>query len=207
MLTRLYLITPRLADLDSFLPDLLATIAAVHIDAVLLTLPDADDLTLIRRIQAVAPLVQEAGAALLVEDRLDLVARGGADGAHVAGIARLQDVRSVLPAQRILGVGGLHSRHDAMVAGESGADYVMFGEPDRDGQIPVAEAVIERTVWWAEIFEPACVAYATQLGAVADLAAAGADFVALGDAVWNDSRGPLAAIREAASALTRDKVP
>ena len=207
MLTRLYLFTPRLAEVDSFLPDLIAVVAAERIAAVLLTLPNADDATLIRHIQAVAPSVQEAGAALLVEDRPDLVARGGADGAHVTGIARLKDIRAVLPAQRILGVGGLLSRHDAMIAGESGADYVMFGEPDRHGETPLADTVVERTAWWAEIFEPACVAYATQLRAVADLAAAGADFIALGDAVWKDSRGPLAAAREAGCALTRDQVP
>ena len=207
MVTRLYLFTPPLADVDSFLPDLVAAVAAESIAAVLLTLPEGDDATLIRHIQAVAPLVQEAGAALLVQGRPDLVVRGGADGVHVTGVAALSDIRAVLPAQRILGVGGLQSRHDAMIAGESGADYVMFGEPDRHGEAPLADSVVERTAWWSEIFEPACVAYATDLRAVADLAAAGADFIALGDAVWKDPRGPLAAIREAGCALTRDKVP
>ena len=49
---------------------------------------------------------------------------------------------------------------------------------------------VERVAWWAEIFETPCVAYAGALEAVAPLREAGADFVALGDAVW---RAPSAA--------------
>ena len=60
----------------------------------------------------------------------------------------------------------------------------MFGEPGRDGVAPPLEATLERVGWWAEIFETPCVAYAARLEDVAALAAAGADFVALGDAVW-----------------------
>ena len=83
----------------------------------------------------------------------------------------------------------------------------MFGEPDLHGTGPPPEAVIERTAWWAEIFEPACVAYAADVRTAAALADAGADFVALGDAIWNDPRGAAAAVCDAAASLTRDKVP
>ena len=56
-----------------------------------------------------------------------------------------------LKPKYIAGCGGLATRHDAMLAGESGADYVMFGEPDRDGHRPRFEAVLERVAWWAEV--------------------------------------------------------
>ena len=39
----------------------------------------------------------------------------------------------MLKPERIVGVGGLATRHDAMLAAEQGADYVMFGEPDQVG--------------------------------------------------------------------------
>jgi thiamine-phosphate pyrophosphorylase len=61
----------------------------------------------------------------------------------------------------------------------------MFGEPRRDGWTPPLDETVERVAWWAEIFETPCVAYAARLDDVATLAAAGADFVALGDAVWS----------------------
>ena len=66
----------------------------------------------------------------------------------------------------------------------------MFGEPARDGRTPPLEAIVERTGWWAELFEIPCVAYAPDLGAVPLLADCGADFVAVGHAVWNHDQGP-----------------
>ena len=47
-----------------------------------------------------------------------------------------------------------------MLAGESGADYAMFGEPDHDGRRPRFEAVLERVAWWAEVMTIPCVGYA-----------------------------------------------
>ena len=80
-----------------------------------------------------------------------------------------------------------------MAAGEAGADYLMFG----CGAEPHAQ-IVERVAWWAEIFTVPCVGYAHNLGAIGDLVRAGADFIALGDAVFADPRGAAAALRDAA---------
>jgi thiamine-phosphate pyrophosphorylase len=127
----------------------------------------------------------------------------GADGAHVAGIAALDAALPVLKPGHIAGCGGLDSRHDAMTAGERGADYVMFGEPDPDGRRPAFEAIVDRVTWWAELFEVPCVGWALSLDEVAALATAGADFIALGDPVWTDPRGPGAVLAAAAAQLRR----
>ena len=79
-----------------------------------------------------------------------------------------------------------------MSAAEAGADYVMFGEPDAAGARPSFAAVEERVAWWAEIFELPCVGYAGALEEVAPLVRAGADFVALGDWLWQDAAGLIA---------------
>jgi orotidine-5'-phosphate decarboxylase len=47
-------------------------------------------------------------------------------------------------------------------------------------------------------FNVPCVGYAHDLGAIGDLVRAGADFIALGDAVFADPRGAAAALRDAA---------
>jgi thiamine-phosphate pyrophosphorylase len=62
--------------------------------------------------------------------------------------------------------------------------------------------VIERVSWWSEVFEIPCVAYATSMEEVAEFAAAGADFVAVGDFVFADPRGLAAALAEAAVRLS-----
>jgi thiamine-phosphate pyrophosphorylase len=174
--------------------------AAADVAAVLLRLQDADERTLINRVKAAAPAVQAAGAALLLDGRPGIVARSGADGAHLTGAEGLAALPSLKPAF-IAGAGGVHSRHDAMVAAETGADYVMFGEPDAGGLHPSREAVLDRVAWWAEVFETPCVGYAPALDAIDALVAAGADFVAVGDALFEDPRGPRAAAAEAAARL------
>jgi len=68
-----------------------------------------------------------------------------------------------------------------MAAGEAGADYVLFGEPDASGQRPSLEAIAERLQWWAELFEPPCVGFAASREEISEFAAAGADFVLVGD--------------------------
>lgn len=198
---RLYLITPLVEDPEAFADLLGAALAGGHVAAVLLRLAPGDERTLINRAKALVPVVQDRGVALLIDGAPDLVARAGADGAHLPDIEALRAAVPSLKPARIAGVGGLATRHDAMVAAESGADYVMFGEPDADGDTPSFEAVEERIAWWAEVFEAPCVGYAKTLDECAQLAAAGADFVAVNDMIWSDSRGPAVAIAEWAACM------
>jgi thiamine-phosphate pyrophosphorylase len=181
---------------------LAAALGAADVAAVLLRLPATDDRTLINRIKALTGIVQDRGVALLLEGHPEIAAHAGADGAHLTGIADFQAALAMLKPAKIAGCGGLESRHDAMVAAETGADYVMFGEPDLNGKRLSLENLVERITWWAEVFESPCVAYAGAFDEVEMLAAAGADFVAVGTCIFDDVRGPATAIAEAARRLT-----
>jgi thiamine-phosphate pyrophosphorylase len=198
---RLYLVSPEVADPAGFADTLAAALAGADVAAVLLRLAARDERGLINIAKALAPIVQNAGAALLLAGHPDIVARVGADGAHLTGIETFSAARAALQPERIAGCGGLTTRHDAMLAAEAGADYVLFGEPDQAGYRPSFEAVAERVSWWAEIFEPPCVGFAATLAEVDLLAAAGADFVAVGDCIFEDIRGPAAAIADAAQRI------
>jgi thiamine-phosphate pyrophosphorylase len=175
--------------------------SGADVAAVLLRLPDADERSLINLVKKVAPAVQDRDAALLLAGRDDIVARSGADGAHLSNVDALRDAVARLKPKNIAGVGGLRTRHDAMTAGEAGADYVMFGDPDEAGNRASFDAIIDRVGWWAEVFEVPCVAYAARLEEIDALAAAGADFVAIGGAVFDDPRGLKTALAEAAARL------
>jgi thiamine-phosphate pyrophosphorylase len=198
---RLYLVTPPVADAQVFAASLAATMSAGDVAAVLLRLAETDERTLINRAKALAPVVQDKGAALLLGNHADLVARAGADGVHVTGMTAFGDAIAQLKPERIVGAGGLTTRHDAMTAAEAGADYVMFGEPDAAGDRPGFAAIEERVAWWAEVFEAPCVAYAASTAEVAPLVTAGADFIALGDWLWRDPQASVALITEAAKHL------
>jgi thiamine-phosphate pyrophosphorylase len=191
---RLYLATPEVDDPSPLIASLPHLLAGVDVAAVLLRLKPVDQRTMISRVKALAPAIQDKGAALLLDSHAELVARSGADGAHLTGIQAIEDALPSLKPDRIAGVGGLATRHDSMAAGELGADYVLFGEPDAKGQRPSVEAIAERLQWWAELFEPPCVGFAASREEAFEFAGAGADFVLVGDFIWADPRGAAAAL-------------
>lgn len=202
---RLYLVTPQQS---AGVADLLTrSLRAAEFAAVLLRLPEMGESGRFEHIRAVRPHVQEKGVALLLEGHAELAARAGADGAHLDGVEALKAALPCLKPDRIAGCGRLPSRHDAMVAGELGADYVMFGEPDDSGWRPPLDAILERVAWWAELFELPCVGFAAALDEVEPLARAGADFVALGDFVFSDHRGCGAAVAEVARRAANAEAP
>jgi thiamine-phosphate pyrophosphorylase len=198
---RLYLATPVVDDPAELIAGLPSLFAAADIAAVLLRLKDTDQRGMISRVKMVAPVVQQTGAALLLDGRVELVARGGADGAHLSGIEALEEALPSLKPDRIAGVGHLITRHDSMAAGERGADYVLFGEPDSAGKRPSPEAIAERLSWWAELFEPPCVGYAATREEAYEFVSAGADFVLVDDLVWADERGAVAALTDLDQAI------
>jgi thiamine-phosphate pyrophosphorylase len=200
-LPRLYLATPVVDDPKTLIASLPGLLAGADVAAVLVRLKTADQRGMISAIKALAPPIQNAGAALLLDGHVELVARSGADGAHLTGIAAFEEALPSLKPDRIAGVGGLATRHDSMTAGELGADYVLFGEPDAGGQRPSMEAIAERLGWWAELFEPPCVGFAASREEAYAFAAAGADFVLVGDFVWADPRGASAALADVEQAI------
>ena len=169
---RLYLVTPPVGDATAFSGELAAALEAADIAAVLLRLAEADERTKINCIKALAPVVQGKDVALILDGHADLVARGGADGAHLTGIEAFSAALGTLKPAWIAGCGGLVSRHDAMTAAENGADYVMFGDGRRAGRPvlgagrSVQDVILERVNWWSELFEVPCVARAESLDEV-----------------------------------------
>ncbi len=198
---RLYLVTPCIADADAFRAPLAEALTASDVAAVLLRLADPDERAQINIAKALATVAQSRDVALLLDGHAELVARAGADGAHLCGLDAFNDAFGTLKPERIAGVGGLTTRHDAMVAAEAGADYVMFGEPNGAAARPAFPSIVERVAWWAEVFESPCVGYAAAIDEVAPLVAAGADFIALDDWIWSERAALRATVADAASRM------
>ncbi|WP_342446946.1 thiamine phosphate synthase [Methylocapsa acidiphila] len=207
-LPRLYLITPPIADGADFAPALAATLAAGDAACLLLRTAARDEIDRKKIIRALAPLTQKHGVACLIADDPQLALKTDADGVHIESDGEpLKAALKSLKPNRIVGAGGLMTRDSAMTAGEAGVDYLMFGGPDGpDGSLSHAN-IVERVAWWAEIFNVPCIGYAHGLDCVGDLVRAGADFIALGDAVFADPRGAPAAMREFGEILARVSEP
>jgi thiamine-phosphate pyrophosphorylase len=201
------LVTPLVATTGDLARSLEEALAAADVAAVILHLADDGERVLINRAKELARPVQRRDRALLLGGRPDLVARVGADGAHLADADALLAAAPALKPDRIAGVGGLPSRHEAMLAAEAGADYLMFGEPDIEGHRPSLDAALERIEWWAEVFETPCVGYAGALDEIAPLVSAGADFVALDPALWIAAPGAAVASATCLLALPEPVAP
>jgi thiamine-phosphate pyrophosphorylase len=203
----LYLVTPVITRAEDFASALESALAAGPVACVYLRLAALGESECARLASKLVPIVQASGAAALLADPR-IAARAKADGAHVHGqgeplLGAIEDAIASLKPDRIVGVGGLRSRHDAMSAGELDIDYVAFGDPAPDGWTPDADFIVERVSWWSGIFNVPCVGYATGAQEVERLALAGADFVALGDWIWSAERGPGGAVAEASAILAR----
>jgi thiamine-phosphate pyrophosphorylase len=199
---RLYLITPPVADPESFAPALEAALGAGDVACVLLRFAPPDEGSRKKIVKRLAPLIQERDAALLLADDVPLVARAGADGAYVSQPGEnFEAALDSLKPDRIVGLGGLATRDEAMSAGERDIDYLMFGDLDPGGES--AESTLERASWWAEIFNLPCVGVAHDLAEVEALAKSGVEFVGLGPFVFSDPRGPAAVVAQAQAMLDR----
>ncbi len=103
---------------------------------------------------------------------------------------------------KIVGVGGVRTRHAAMAAAEADAAYVLFGLLER----PDADVTHHKTLtfadWWVPLFEVPCVVLAgATRDAVAEAASTGAEFVAVRTFVWTHPDGPAAGVAEANAVL------
>ncbi|MCI0600505.1 MAG: thiamine phosphate synthase [Beijerinckiaceae bacterium] len=194
----LYLITPPIFDRTPCPPLFSEAIQAYGVACLLLRTAVLGGEEKVRVFRALAPSLQRQGIACLVAGDPEVAVRATADGVHIDGEeAQLERALRALKPGYIVGAGGLRTRHDAMIAGEAGADYVLFGdcgEPHSD--------IVARVAWWAELFTVPCIGYAHDLGSIGDLVRAGADFIALGDAVFADQRGAGPALRDAAKLVT-----
>jgi thiamine-phosphate pyrophosphorylase len=146
-------------------------------------------------------VTRRAGRALLVLDDLGPAKGGAADGVHLRSSAGCADARRQLGDAALIGAEAGLSRHAAMVAGEDGADYVMFGLAD-PAHRPDLDQLTEMAAWWSELFVLPCAAAGVgSPDAVDALVRAGADFIAVGPEIWADPAGAETMLKDFAAAL------
>ena len=192
---QLYLISP--LDVGGAFPDRLArALDAGPVAAFQFRVKGIDQHEAARLAEPLQRICADRDVAFIVNDSIALAKRLGADGVHLGqedGDPR--EARSELGPDAQIGVTCHDSRHLAMEAGDAGADYVAFGAfyPTATKETKHrADPVI--LSWWSTLFELPCVA----IGGItpenaAPLIAAGADFLAVSNAVWGNDEA--AAVR------------
>jgi len=196
---RLYLITPPvLADLAAFGHTLTQALDAGDVAALQIRIKDAPDDIVTAVVEALSPIAQARGVAVILNDRPDLAARLGCDGVHIGQEdAPYAQARKLMGPKAMIGVTCHDSRHLAMEAAEEGADYVAFGAffptTTKDAKFHAELEILEM---WQEVMQIPCVA----IGGITvencrPLVTAGADFLAVSAGVWAYPEGPAAAVK------------
>ncbi len=199
--TLLYLITPPgITDVADFVHQFEAAIEGGDIASLQIRLKrDTEvDAHATREVaQAVQPLCRQHNIALIINDSPQLCRALEADGVHLgASDMDIRAARDLVGPDVIIGATCKTSRHTAMMAGEAGADYVAFGAfHPTDTKADTAQADPEILTWCQMFLTLPCVAIGGITAAnAAPLVAAGADFLAVSNGVWNHADGPAAAV-------------
>lgn len=203
---QLYLVSP-LDVGDAFPERLERALAAGPVAAFQYRVKDLDQHEAARLAGPLQEICAARDVAFIVNDSISLAKRIGADGVHLGqSDGSPQEARQVLGREAQIGVTCHASRHLAMEAGEAGADYVAFGAffPSSTKETE-HRAEPEMLEWWSTLFEIPCVA----IGGItpencAPLVAAGADFLAVSNAVWG--RDEAEAVRAFADRIAATRV-
>ena len=194
---KLYLISPQ--DVGGAFSDRLkAALDGGPVAAFQLRVKDVGEHDLARLAEPLQRICVDAGTAFIVNDSIALARRLGADGVHLGQQdGDIREARAALGPAAQIGRTCHDSRHLAMEAGEQGADYVAFGAfyptTTKPSDYRPQPSILS---WWSAVFEIPCVAIGgITPGNAAPLIAAGADFIAVCQAVWGKG-DPGAAVAE-----------
>jgi thiamine-phosphate pyrophosphorylase len=200
---KLYLISPQ--EVGGSFPDRLTAALEPGIAAAFqLRVKDVGEHELARLAEPLQRICADAGVAFIVNDSMVLAKRLGADGVHLGqSDGDVREARALLGPSAQIGKTCHDSRHLAMEAGEAGADYVAFGAFYPTTTKPSDYRPDPSTLsWWSTLFEIPCVAIGgITPGNAEPLVTAGADFLAVCQAVWGLGE-PAAAVSAFADVLS-----
>jgi thiamine-phosphate pyrophosphorylase len=139
--------------------------------------------------KCVEPLVhvsQELGVAAVVADYSRVAGRVSADGLQLGqDVDALRQAIEKFTPGMMIGAGNVKTRHNALTIGDLRPDYVMFGKPGTDTRAEPHPKNIALGEWWSAIVEIPCIVLAgSSLESALDVAKSGAEFVALGNAIF-----------------------
>lgn len=199
---QLYLISP--PEVGGTFPDRLRAALEPGLAAAFqLRVKDVGEHELARLAEPLLRICADCDVAFIVNDSIALAKRLGADGVHLGqGDGDIREARTSLGPTAQIGKTCHDSRHLAMEAGEAGADYVAFGAfyptTTKPTDFRPDPSIL---TWWSTLFEIPCVAIG---GITPDnakpLVEAGADFLAVCQAVWS-KEDPAAAVQGFAPVL------
>lgn len=151
-------------------------------------------------VRKVIPLAQAHECAVVLDNEPNLVRELDADGTQIT--TGQQDVLKALNTLKpdfIVGAANLTTRHEAMLCGEAGADYLSFG----DFRAVPSQEDIDLADWWTNLFQIPCAIFDPETS-VENFRSQSAEFLGLGKNIWSATK-PAEEIRLLANRITPSK--
>jgi thiamine-phosphate pyrophosphorylase len=190
--TEIYLISPPIITLDTFLPNLKEALSTGYIGVFQLRLKNISNNDYEVAAREVVSCCHDYGVMCLINDKVEVAAAVGADGVHLGKEdSSYQEARQLLGGDKVIGISCYNSIDDAIIAVENGANYVAFGSfyPTLTKKDTV-KASPEILRWWMCNSTIPCVAIGgINEKNVGSLVECGVDFIAVISTVWNHPKG------------------
>lgn len=205
---RLVLVAPEIADPAEAAQVMGDALKGGDVASVLVPQYDFSDTEFQKIAEALVPVIQNAGAAALVCGDSRVAGRARADGLHIpGGVEALAEAVEKFSPKLIVGGGNAQDRHHALEIGEVQPDYIFFGKLDGDIKPEAHPKNLALAEWWASMVEIPCIVMGgTDPQSALAIAETGAEFAALGQAVFAEPARAAAIIQEV-NALLDEKAP
>ncbi len=205
-MTKIYLISPPKIDLESFSLKLELALKTKQVPVFQMRLKGYKDEEVIEIGKKLLNICHQNQALFILNDRLDLALKMGADGVHLGdNDGNIAAAKKMAPENFIIGASCYDSKHLAVEAIEAGAKYVSFGafypSKTKNSKGNPTPEILE---WCDEILDIQSVA----IGGITasncqPLVKAKADLIAVISYVWDNEKGAEWAVNNLAASINQ----
>lgn len=188
----IYLISPPELDISNFLLVIEKIIQKTQISCLRLSLSSTLENEIVGTITKIRDALDSSNIPILIENHYKLVHELKLNGVHLTdGSRSVKHVRKHLGSDSIIGAYCGNSRHNALVAAESGANYISMG-PLSSNKLGNDRVVpIETFEWWSNFIETPIVAEGNLTQDLIEKLISKTDFIAIGHEIWNSKNTEL----------------
>ncbi|MBS9722579.1 thiamine phosphate synthase [Tianweitania sp. BSSL-BM11] len=206
---RLVLIAPPEGDIGACVAKVESALEGGDVASLIIPVGGRDEASLQKLGEALLPLAQAKGVAVMIENDTRIAGRIKADGVHLeTSAADLAEQIEHLDGRLMVGAGGIKTRDEALDLGEAQPDYVFFGRFGYDNKPEAHSRNLKLAEWWSEMISLPCVVLGgTDIASALAVAETRADFVALSAAVFDGANGTPAQAVAAVNALLDQSAP
>ena len=206
---RLVLIAPLGGEIGDCVAKVESALNGGDVASLIIPVGSRDEASLQKLGEALLPLAQEKGVAVMIENDTRIAGRIKADGVHLETTpADLAEQIEHLDGRLMVGAGGIKTRDEALDLGEAQPDYVFFGRFGYDNKPEAHSRNLKLAEWWSEMIALPCIVLGgTDMASALAVAETGADFVALSAAVFDGANGTPAEAVAAVNGLLDQSAP